>query len=214
MMYISSTMYFKMYILYRKGLGEYLYSNRPKTEILSNKSLSELFQIFAKSATIRTTPPSQIELWHDNHSVCELSQLVQIKFGDHILCSAYDIIRYEFDYHHRHPNISRDQIKYVEYNERQYLEFSNERCNWIIYHLKPNSIEIVFPNKTDIIPIHDELQCEFPITYIYRFQKYLIRVTDAPFDDPFISVTNDIMKSVEYFMDDFVPPRHSIDIEL
>jgi hypothetical protein len=198
-----------MYFLYIKSPTESLYTNRPKTEILSNESLSELFQLFSKTSTIQSTPPSQIELWKDQHSICELSHIVHIKFGDHILCLARDLIGHEFDYHHKHPNIPEDQIYYTDYNERRYLEYYNDERNWIIYNLVPNRIEIVSHNNTNTILIHDDVPCGFPITYIYKFQKYLIRVTDAPFDAPFISTTNNIMCSVEFFMDDLSPPRHS-----
>lgn len=180
-----------MYHLYHKD------STVPKISITSNESLSDLFHDFVTNHATHLKSPLQIELWKDSWSICNLSQLVQLKLGTHVLCLAFDLIEHERSHQYSHPEIPKDAIQYIDFYGMRYLTLYGARlCGF-----RPNKIEIQYPYKTEIIPIHDDLLCDLELTYVYRFTKYLIRGTEAPFDDPFIGVTNDIMPSVNYFVD-------------
>lgn len=182
-----------MYSLTRKHL------DRSTTTILTNESLSALWQEYAKNIPKNINSISGIELRHDDHPICDLSQLIKIKFGDHILCSVYDLHDYERDYYHIHPIIQKQQIRSIKYDYRIELLFRSDDQEWIISNLIPNQLEIIFPHRTDIIHLHDDLPCGFPITYTYNFQTYLIRTCTPYYENPYINVTNDIMSSVTHY---------------
>lgn len=190
-----------MYSLIRKHL------DRSTTTILSNESLSALWQEYAQNIPKNMNSISGIELRKDDHSICELSQLIKIKFGDHVLCSVYDLHDYERDYYHKHPIIQKEQIRSIKYDHtRDYrieLLFRSDDQEWMISNLIPNQLKIIFPHRTETIHLHDDLPCGFPITYVYNYQTYLIRIRTPYYENPFINVTNDIMSSITNYIDSF-----------
>ncbi len=88
----------------------------------------------------------------------------------------------------------------LRYNNHR-LGFFYEDDYYTISKIPVNKIEIIYPNRSETILIDSDIVCGYPITYIYHFERYLIRVTQSPFDAPFISCTNDIVSSVHHFMD-------------
>lgn len=114
-----------------------------------------------------------------------------------MLCSAFDLIEHECSRSYTHPDLPNDAIQYIDCYGMKYLSIYGVP----LYRTKLNKIHIQFSNRTETIPNHDDLVGNCELTYVYRFTKYLIRVTEAPFDHPFIGMTNDIMLSIDYFMD-------------